>query len=336
MARTANTFVQSGSKVNREELANVVSRITPEDTPIYSMIRKTKCSSIHPEWTIDELAAPAENSTLEGDEFTWEKTEPVVRVGNYCQIFRKTGRISKTQQSVMNAGNAEKIRYQVLKKGVELRKDVEFAIVSNTASSKESGANGRKLGSLQSWLTSNTLRGSGGADGGFKSADGFTDAVNLAANGSRRAFTKTLLDSNLKQIYEAGGNVKYSVMSPYLKQVFVTFMSDTNVAAFRYATSGGGKNTIVGTADMYEGPHGKVTVVSNRVMGVTNLSRNVFNIDTSMLNFCWLRRIQRVKNLAVTGDAQQFVLIGEGTLKVKNEAGLGVIADLFGLSATTS
>jgi hypothetical protein len=29
------------------------------------------------------------------------------------------------------------------------------------------------------------------------------------------------------------------------------------------------------------------------------------------------------------------VIIGEGTLKVKNEAGLGVIADLFGLTSAS-
>lgn len=47
-----------------------------------------------------------------------------------------------------------------------------------------------------------------------------------------------------------------------------------------------------------------------------------------------LRKIQNVKNLARTGDAQKGVIIGEGTLCVKNEKGLGVVADVFGLSAT--
>jgi hypothetical protein len=31
----------------------------------------------------------------------------------------------------------------------------------------------------------------------------------------------------------------------------------------------------------------------------------------------------------------KFVLIGEGALKVKNEKGLGVVADIFGLTSGT-
>ncbi len=39
--------------------------------------------------------------------------------------------------------------------------------------------------------------------------------------------------------------------------------------------------------------------------------------------------------MAKTGDADQGVTIGEGALKVHNEKGLGVAADLFGLSAAS-
>lgn len=48
MAKLANTFVSSDAVGNREELSDVVSRITPEDTPIYSMIKKEKAKSTHP------------------------------------------------------------------------------------------------------------------------------------------------------------------------------------------------------------------------------------------------------------------------------------------------
>ncbi len=54
-----------------------------------------------------------------------------------------------------------------------------------------------------------------------------------------------------------------------------------------------------------------------------------------MLSFLWLRNIQEDKAVAKTGDADKGVIIGEGTLKVHNEKGLGVAADLFGLSAAS-
>ena len=43
--------------------------------------------------------------------------------------------------------------------------------------------------------------------------------------------------------------------------------------------------------------------------------------------------MKQVRNLPKTGDARGFVMLGEGTLKVRNEKGLGVIADLDGLAS---
>lgn len=329
MAVITNTFQSTSAVGNREELSDVVSRITPEDTPIYSMIEKISFNTKHPEWEYDDLASPASNAQLEGDEYTFGATTPPTRVGNYTQIMRKEGVISGTQEEMDEAGNVQKVKYQKLKKGVELRKDVEFAIVANTASV---GGATRSFGSLPSWLTTNVSRNTG-ANGGFSSGTGLTVAE---TTGTQRAFTKTLLDTVMQSCYVSGGNVRHLFASPYIKSVFVTFMSDTNVAAFRYAASDGKNNSIVANADVYEGPFGKVMVHPNRVMATSAaVARRAFLIDTDFLDFGWFRKIKEDKEVAKTGDANKFVLIGEGALKVKNEKGLGVIADLFGLTAAS-
>jgi len=330
MAKLANTFVSGDAKGNREELSDVVSRITPEDTPIYSMIGKGSAKSTHPEWEIDDLAAPADNAHAEGDEFDFDAIGTPERVGNYTQIFRKTWAVSRTQNSVDNAGNVEKIKHQKLKKGIEVRKDIEFALLGNTASK---ATDPRKLGSLSSWYETNVDRGATGANGGFDDATGLTVA---ATAGTKRAFTKGLLDGTMQQIYTSGGTPKMAVCSPYVKSVFTTFMSDANVASFRYAVGKGGKNTIVATADVYEGDFGKVMIVPNRVQaGNATMASNVHYLDPALLKMKMLDKIQNVKNLAKTGDANKGVIIGEGTLCVKNEKGLGVTADVFGLTAAT-
>jgi len=124
-------------------------------------------------------------------------------------------------------------------------------------------------------------------------------------------------------------------MAPYVKSVFVSFMSDSAVASFRYE-AGDGRKTIISNADAYEGPYGKVLVHPDRVMAVNaGVARNVFLIDTDMIEWDWLRKIHEVKDIAKTGDADKCVLIGEGCLRIKNEKGLGVIADVFGLTAST-
>jgi hypothetical protein len=329
MAVYDNTFSTTNAVGNREELSDVVSRITPEDTPIYSYIQKGSCKSVHPEWETDELAAPAENIRQEGEQYTFGEVTPPERMGNYTQIMRKTWIISGTQEVVDEAGNVQKRRYQKLKKGVEIKKDVELAIVTNNAS--VAGAT-REFGGLPSWIETNVNREAGGSNGGFNSGTSLTVA---ATNGSQRAFTKVILDDVMKQGYEEGANFRHFVCSPYVKSVFVTFMSDTNVASFRYAVEGGKGNSIVANADVYEGPFGKIMVHPNRVMTTAATARNGFFIDTEFLKFLWLRKIQEDKDVAKTGDADKGVIIGEGTLKVSNEKGLGIAADLYGLTAST-
>lgn len=330
MAALPNTQLTTTSVGNREELSDLINMITPEDTPIYSDIGTDTCSSVHPEWEIDELAPPEENIVPEGDEYSFDAGDTPERMGDYTQIMRKTGVISETQETVQQAGNANKVKRQKLKRGKELRKDVELAIITPNASV---AGNTRELGGLPTWLETNVSRGAGGANGGFDFNTGLTVAP---TPGTQRAFTKAQMDDVMQQGYQSGANFRNVYVSPHVKSVFVTFMSDANVAPFRHSVDNGNNNTIIANADIYEGPFGKVFIKPNRVMAANaTVARNAFFVDTSMASFLWLRKIHEDKEVARTGDAKKFVLIGEGTLKVHNEAGLGVVADLFGLTASS-
>lgn len=325
MATVANTVLTTQAVGNREELDNFVSMITPTDTPIFTLAGKEKASSKHPEWEYEDLDAVADNAQPEGNEYAFDAVAAPTRVGNYTQIFTKTFRFSGTQQAVDNAGNAEKRAHELMKKGKAIRKDIEYSIVLNTASTN---TDPRRSGGLPTWLTSNVSRNSG-SSGGF--VGGVTTVEGL---GTLRAWTKGLTDSVLQSIYESGGDVTTVVTSPYNKGVFATFMSDSNVASFRYA-AGKGTNTIIGTADIYESPWGPVKVLPNRVMSTAAATaRRVFALDPSMVKWMSLRAIQEDK-VAKTGDAENGVLIAEGCLKVVNEAGIGVVADVFGLTAAS-
>lgn len=330
MAAIANTFISTSAIGNREQLSNIVNRITPEDTPVYSDIGKGKLTGTHPEWEIDVLAAPAANAQAEGDEYTFAATTPPVRVGNYSQIYRKDGIVSNTQDAVDNAGNVEKIAEQKIKKGIELRKDVELSIVSNSAS--VAGAT-RVSGGLPSWLTSNVSRGAGGANGGFNQGTKLTVAE---TTGTQRALSKALVDTVMGQVYASGGNVRTMYTAPYVKSVFATFMSDTNVSAQRTAAPANKGLTVNGSVDAYLSPYGEIAIKMDRVMATSAaVARRAFFIDPDYAEFDWLRPIHEDTDLAKTGDAKKFVIIGEGTLRVKNEAAHGEIADLFGLTSAS-
>jgi hypothetical protein len=299
------------------------------------MIGKGSVDSTHPEWAIDALGTPGANVQTEGDEFSFAAVTPVVRVGNYTQIFRKDFIVSETQEAIKNAGDSEKTKRNIIKKGIDIRKDVEYSIVSNVGS--VAGA-ARVSGGLPSWLTTNVERHTGGTNGGFQQSGGsigLTLPSGDATPTSRRAFTKSLMDLVAAKCYSSGADVRSLVVSPYIKSVFVSFMSDPAVATFRYNADKSGPKTLVSNADIYEGPYGTITVKPNRVMAPAVVSRNAFFIDPDMMSWEWLRKIHKVPDVAVTSDAKKTVLIGEGCLKVDNEAAHGVVADIYGTSATT-
>ncbi|HET7413891.1 MAG TPA: DUF5309 family protein [Pararhizobium sp.] len=48
-----------------------------------------------------------------------------------------------------------------------------------------------------------------------------------------------------------------------------------------------------------------------------------------------MRKLAEDTDVARTGDANKCVIVGEGTLRVANEAGIGVVADLNGMTSST-
>lgn len=334
MAQVSNTFETYDAIGNREELADKIYQISPEETPFTSLIGKKSVASVHPEWQTDTLATPVtSNNHPEGDDWTYDAVSPTTRVGNYCQISNKRIIISRTQDKTSKAGRKSELAREVAKKGVELRTDMEVTMLSNQASSAGSGngASNRTSGGMRAWLATNDSLGSGGSSGGFSGG-----VVGAATNGTQRAFTKALLDDNILNVYNAGGNPTTLIVSPYVKTVFSTIMDDSNVASFRYAASKGKKNAIIASAEIYMSDFGEIAVVPNRQMARAGaaVARNAYLVDPKMVSLGTFDDIMLEKP-AKTGDANKRVLICEYTLCVHNEAAHGVIADLYGLSASS-
>lgn len=335
-APIVNTYETYDAKGLREELSDIISMITPNETPFTSLIGSRKVKSVHPEWQVDTLATPdLTNNRPEGADWAFQAVAPTTRVGNYTQISDKRIIISATLDAVDKAGRDSEMAREIRKKGVELRIDREVIALSNQASSAGSGdgATNRTSGGFRAWLSTNDDLGATGASGGFNAGTGVVDA---ATNGNQRAFSKTIMDNTIAAAYTSGGNVSIIMGSPYVKRVFSTFMSDTNVATQRYVTPKSGQTKIVGAADTYESDFGEMSFVVNRQMARAgaSIARNVFFIDPEKVAIGELRPITMV-DVAKTGDATKKALVTEWTLLVDNEAAHGVAADIFGLTAST-
>jgi len=336
MAQISNTYETYDATGNREELADRIYQITPEETPFLSLIGRKPVSSVHPEWQTDTLATPdTSNNQPEGNDWSYTAITATSRVGNYTQISDKRIIISRTQDRTSKAGRKSELAREVAKKGVELRTDMEVITLSNQASlaGTGNGATNRKLGGLRAWLSSNDDMGSGGSSGGFNTS---TSVVDAATNGTQRAFTKAILDSVILSTYNAGGNPNTLMVSPYVKTVFSRIMDDADVVPLRTDVKGKGQATIIAAADMYRSDFGLITVIPNRQMaraGAT-IARNAFLIDPKMVALGVFDDIQLVKP-AKTGDAEKRVLVTEYTLCVHNQAAHGVAADLYGMTASS-
>ncbi len=338
MTQLTNAYdTYDGAATNREDLHDIISMITPDETPAFTLLNKgaRTVKATKAEWPLDALATPdTANANVQAFTYVFDPTAAPSKVGNYTQIFDKTWLVAETQETVDKAGKKSEWAAQKSKRGMEIRIDIEAAILANQASVAGSGSVAPRMAGLRAWLATNDSMGSGGSSGGYNSSTGVVDA---ATNGTQRAFTKALLDDNIQATYMAGGNPGTLMVSPYVKRVFSTIMSDANVSAFRTPLTGKEQGTIVGAADRYVSDFRNIDVVPNRQMARVGASvaRNAFLIDDGMARLGWLRRIKEDKDVVKSGDALPGVMKCEVTLIVDNEAAHGVVADLYGMTSGT-
>jgi len=320
MAVPTNTLNTLQAVGNREDLSDEISRVAPEKTPFMSNIGTAKADATYTEWQIESLdALNTDNSHLEGDDTAIETANVRERVGNRTQIFKKSGSITGTQQAVDTAAVADELDRQKMLKGIAMKRDMEYAMIVNQGSQQQSGATKRKMAGALAWITSNTSRGVGGADGGFSGSD-----VTAATDGTQRTFTETLLKDVLLQRFNETGETTDNLqayMSGKHKEEFAAFpgLSET-----RDSVSGKrGKRVIHGAADVYVGNFGQITAIPHAYA----LTRDALIVDPSRFKKATLRKVFS-EDLPKNGDSMPFQMIGECTLKSLNEKASAVIADL--------
>ena len=73
----------------REDLMDVIYDISPMDTTFLTMAGRGSCNSTLHEWQTDALVAAANNSAIEGDDFSAVARALPSRLKNYTNISRK-------------------------------------------------------------------------------------------------------------------------------------------------------------------------------------------------------------------------------------------------------
>jgi len=309
MTQPADTFSTYDAVGNREDLSDLIHMISPSSTPLLSKIGKTTSTSTKHEWQLDTLASPSgTNAVIEGDDATTDASTATSRVYNYTQILDKVPRVTGTQSAMDSAGRADEMDYQIMKRGKELKTDLETSMFANNAQVAGDDSTAREMGGIESYIATNDDH-----VGTSPTGDG-TDA---RVDGTQRAFTETQLKTALAAAADAGGEPDTIYVGSFNKQAMSAF-------------SGGATRTIEATSkqlvnavDLYMSDFGVIDVVYSRHVR----SRSAIILDTTMWKLAVLRDFQTF-DLAKTGDTDRKQLLIEATLEAQNEASSAGVFDL--------
>jgi hypothetical protein len=302
----------------REDLTDFIYDISPTDTPIMSSIGKTKATSVTHEWQTDSLAAATTaNALVEGASASEGTITPTTRLANLTQIVGKTVMVSGTLLASDLAGRKSEMAYQLAKASAEIKRDIETIITANQGQAAgSSGSSARKMGSLLSYIKTNTSKNGTSLTG----VDPTTLGVSTRTDGSTRAFTETILKDVIAKVFASGGTPSALFVSPAQKQVVSAF---TGLAAQRYQVPTSGQATILAGADLYQSDFGVLQIVPNRFMR----TRDALVLDPEYAALAYLRPFQ-TNDIAKVGDADKKQILAELTLEVRNEAAHGGAFDL--------
>ena len=318
MAVTANTNETYDVTTIREDLSEAMASISPTETIFMSTIGTRNVDNTYFEWSEVDLAAAATNNQIEGDSgLSNDAPTNAVRKGNYTAISAKVVEISDTSNNVNGVANAQTTAKQVAYKLSELKRDMEKMALNNVAGGAGASGTARTTAGLPAFLTTNTERGTGGANGttsGSGSA-GFPNAA--ATDGTARAITETLLKSVIASCWDEGADPSVVLCGSSQKQTISTFTGN----ATRYKEAEDSK--LNAAIDVYISDFGELQIVPARHIRSTD----VFVLDPNYAAIAYLQTATQ-KELARTGLSERRLISCEWGLQVTSEKAHGVIADV--------
>lgn len=309
MTAPTNTYASTAAVGNREDLTDIIDRITPTKTPFYSMIAKGKANGTKHEWQTQALRSAGVNAQPEGDDTTATAVTPQVRLNNYTQILKEAASVSGTQEAVDKAGQKGEMNKQMALKSMEMKLDVEYMLTRNGVA--VTGTSRQSRGLVGFMVGANVNAGTGYVAPDYVGNVAQTD-------GTQRAFAETLMKDSWQKVYAAGGAPTIVMMGPMQKQAFSQFTG--NAQRNKLAED----SKLNATIDMYIGDFGTLSAVVN----LQQRARDVFLIEPDKWEFSVLRPWQKT-DLAKTGDSERKQILMEGCLTAINPKANGAVLDVL-------
>lgn len=294
-----------------EDVEDIIFNISPTDTPMLTMAKRVKVSAVNHQWQTDSLAAAVANRAIEGDDSTYATVTPTTMLSNYAQIAKKTVMVSGTADAVRKYGRKEEFAYQIAKKGKELKRDIEFALVQNQVSSAGSSTVARSSAGIEVMISGNRILGTNNTTG---TTPGYAAGVwGPVTDGTAATMVETDLVSALEAAWQDGGDPSIVMVNSTLKRRIASFAGATTYAGVSVNQGRTAQGVVVGGVDLYVSDFGEHQIKLNRYMR----TGTVLCLDPEYVSVGFLRPI-KFEERAKTGDATRGELLCEFTLVAGN------------------
>lgn len=148
--------------VRREDLADILADVSPDDNPLTTLLATTTMSGTYHEWTEDYIARPTSvASSAEGKTTTYSDLTQPSRRGNFAHIVSQSYKVSGTEMAVNVAGMGDPLTYQKGKALKTYKNNWEYALLRSTNASGASGV-ARTMAGVQAVITSHVTAQSSG------------------------------------------------------------------------------------------------------------------------------------------------------------------------------
>lgn len=280
---------------NKEDLLDIITNISPTETPMFSSFGKTKAKGTYHEWLQDSLASATSNSHIEGADYSFSRRAARTRVGAYTQIFQSPVEVSDTQRETDTAGMEDEFAYQMALALKEHARDIEYALVNGTGNSGASGT-ARELKGVLAFISTTNETGSATGD---------------------ETLVEDMFNDTLQDIWTQGGRPDTAYANGYQKRKISGFTggSTKNINATA-------KEAIAGI-DIYDSDFGRIKIIADRYMATDTVAI----LQSDLWKVAVLRPTKKI-DVAKVGSATRAVVESELTLEARNEAGSGKITQL--------
>ena len=363
-SQIGNGTTAYGTDIVVKDLDLDVSNRVKDDTPVLNMCmtKKRKVNSTLPLWTDDIYRLPAVQAVQEGAAVSAANAESNSRynLGNYTQIFQTTVASTGTARAVEQSGGDPQA-YQEVKQLIEMMFDCELQLVRDdqigTKYGGQSGSAGgisgaqqigRRMGSLSSFAGTLSFNPSGAAIANITtntnnetsdSSAANVGNLNIAADGSQfytGTFTNQLfapaiykqLVTVAEQRYNA--KIRTMVVPTSLRTMISDQIGTSNTSINRRNVERGD------TVATYEGDFNYTYEIFDSWIMDQAGGDYIYFLNEEVLQWGSLRDLGPNNEVFSNADASLDQFIMEGTLIVRNPAGVGVLNNISATGASVT